>query len=200
MNGLKCQRKRGDDLVSAIHQAVFQELVANGIQGFSFESVAHRAGTGKASIYRRWSTRDELIVDSIRAHTQHIAQSAPPQFESLREELIYMFTSVAGQLNSEFGVVVREIVSEIHRHEGFAELVRDYIVKDRDERISTAINRAVMRGEIEAATLTQAQIELGPALITQRFFIYGSAPDAKFIENIVDDILLPAITRHPVAH
>lgn len=200
MTGLKCQRKRGDDLVSAIHQAVFQELVANGIQGFSFESVAHRAGTGKASIYRRWSTRDELIVDSIRAHTQLIAQSAPPQFESLRDELIYMFTSVAGQLNSEFGVVVREIVSEIHRHEGFAELVRDFIVKDRDERISAAINRAVMRGEIEAATLTQAQIELGPALITQRFFIYGSAPDAKFIEKIVDDILLPAITRQPVTH
>ena len=200
MTDLKCQRKRGDDLVSAIHQAVFQELVANGIEGFSFESVAHRAGTGKASIYRRWSTRDELIVDSIRAHTQRIAESAPPQFESLREELIYMFTSVAGQLNSEFGVVVREIVSEIHRHEGFAELVRDFIVKDRDERISSAINRAVMRGEIEAATLTQAQIELGPALITQRFFIYGSAPDVNFIENIVDDILLPAITRQPVAH
>jgi AcrR family transcriptional regulator len=199
MTVLKCQRKRGDDLVSAIHQAVFEELVANGIEGFTFESVAHRAGTGKASIYRRWSSRDELIVDSIRAHTQRIADSAPPTFNSLRDELIFMFTSVAVQLNSEFGVVVREIVSEIHRHDGFAELVRDFIVKDRDVRIATAINNAVARGEIHAAELTQAQIELGPALITQRFFIYGSAPDEAFITHIVDDLLLPTFTRMPVA-
>lgn len=201
MTALKCQRKRGDDLISAIHQAVFQELVTNGIEGFNFESVAQRAGTGKASIYRRWSTRDELIISAFKARSnQQMENASSPSFTCLRDELIFMFSNAAEQLNSDFGIAVREIVSESHRHEGFAELVRDYIIKGRDERIVNAINNAVLRGELEAATITQAQIELGPALITQRFFVYGIAPDRAYIEHVVDDLLLPAITRSPAHH
>ena len=191
MTILKCQRKRGDDLVAAIHAAVFQELVSNGIERFSFESVAHRAGTGKASIYRRWSSREELIISAFQARSQALAESPAPTFASLREELLHMFNTTATNLNSDFGIAIREIVSELHRHAGFAELVRDYIIKDRNQRIATAIDAAASRGEIPHTEITLAQIELGPALITHHFFIYGTAPDATYIEHIVDDLLLP---------
>ncbi len=191
MTMLKCQRKRGDDLVAAIHAAVFQELVTNGIERFSFESVAHRAGTGKASIYRRWSSREDLIISAFQARSQAITQAQSPVFTSLRDELLFMFSNTAVQLNTDFGIAVREIVAELHRHAGFAELVRDYIIKDRNQRISNAIQNAVTRGEIPQTEITLAQIELGPALITHHFFIYGTAPDATYIEHIVDDLLLP---------
>lgn len=199
MTILKCQRKRGDDLVAAIHAAVFEELVGNGIERFSFESVAQRAGTGKASIYRRWSSREELIISAFQARSQANAQAQTPQFTSLRDELLFMFGNTATQLNTDFGIAVREIVAELHRHTGFAELVRDYIIKDRNQRIATAIDNAVSRGELPRTDITQAQIELGPALITHHFFIYGTAPDATYIKHIVDDLLLPTLINHKVS-
>ena len=199
MTLLTCQRKRGDDLINAIHCAVFDELVSNGLEKFSFESVAHRAGTGKASIYRRWSTRDELIVSAFQARTKQIEASSAPSFTSLRDELLFMFSNTAAQLNSDFGIALREIVSELHRHSGFAILIRDSIIKDRDARITSAINNAISRGEIEPVTLTQAQLDLGPALITQRFFVDGHAPDAEYITHVVDDILMPSFQRQFVS-
>lgn len=198
MTILKCQRKRGDDLIAAIHTAVFEELVSNGMERFSFESVAHRAGTGKASIYRRWSSREELIISAFQARTASIADSQTPTFSTLREELLFMFGNTAAQLNTDFGIAVREIVAELHRHNGFAELVRDYIIKDRNQRIAHAIEIAIARGEIPSTEITQAQIELGPALITHHYFIYGTAPDQAYISHIVDDLLIPTLLGNKV--
>ena len=58
-------RRRGDALLGAIHAAVLDELADNGYAGLSIERVADRARTGKASIYRRWPTRMELVLDAL---------------------------------------------------------------------------------------------------------------------------------------
>jgi len=61
------QRKRGAALEDAIREAAYAELTEVGYAQFSFESVAARARTGKASIYRRWQTKQALVLDSLCA-------------------------------------------------------------------------------------------------------------------------------------
>src|SRR4051795_887806 len=58
-------RRRGPALLGAIHTAVLDELADFGYAGLSIERVAERARTGKASIYRRWPTRLDLVLDTL---------------------------------------------------------------------------------------------------------------------------------------
>src|SRR5947209_1689551 len=59
------QRKRGAELEQAIRDATIAELACCGYGSLTIESVAARAQTGKASIYRRWPTKQELVFDSV---------------------------------------------------------------------------------------------------------------------------------------
>src|SRR6478735_11661182 len=65
------ERRPGRPRSAAAEQAILdgalQELAANGVDGFSVEGVAARAGVGKTTIYRRWTNRDALILDALSA-------------------------------------------------------------------------------------------------------------------------------------
>lgn len=58
-------RRRGEALVAAIFEATIDELVEKGYPALTMESVAQRAGASKASLYRRWETRAELVMDAV---------------------------------------------------------------------------------------------------------------------------------------
>src|SRR5215813_5945147 len=60
-------RRRGEALEGAIYDAVVDELAEVGYAAFTIESVAARAKTGKASIYRRWQTKQDLVIDAFIA-------------------------------------------------------------------------------------------------------------------------------------
>src|SRR5690349_8891707 len=68
------QRKRGTALEDAIREAAYAELTEVGYTAFSVEGVAARARTGKASIYRRWPTKQELVTDALCAELPTPAQ------------------------------------------------------------------------------------------------------------------------------
>jgi Transcriptional regulator len=59
------RRRRGEALEDAICAAALDELRGSGYSGFTFDAVAARAHTGKASIYRRWPDKRQLVMDAI---------------------------------------------------------------------------------------------------------------------------------------
>ena len=76
----KGPRRRGEALFQAIYDATLAELVASGYAGMAMERVAARARTSKASLYRRWPSRAELVADAIRhcvADTRTLVSGAP---------------------------------------------------------------------------------------------------------------------------
>src|SRR6476619_329607 len=79
-------RPRSAAAEKAILDAALQELAAAGVDGFSVEAVASRAGVGKTTIYRRWSNRDALILDALTALGE---ESQPDRVgSSVREDLV----------------------------------------------------------------------------------------------------------------
>ena len=58
-------RRTGATLERAIHAAVLDELSETGYAGLALDRVAKRAGIGRASLYRRWSTKADLVADAI---------------------------------------------------------------------------------------------------------------------------------------
>lgn len=69
------RRRRGMELQDAIHQAVLGELQEHGYAALSMDGVASRAQTGKATLYRRWPSKLELVVDAFK----HSAPDTSPR-------------------------------------------------------------------------------------------------------------------------
>src|ERR1700721_215627 len=81
------QRRRGEELEAALLEAAWEELVEAGFARLTMESVAVRAKTGVAVLYRRWPNKDDLVLAAI----QHYAVTHPvdvPDTGSLRGDMI----------------------------------------------------------------------------------------------------------------
>ena len=66
-------RPRSAEAHASILQAALALLVEEGYRGFSMEAVASRAGVGKATIYRRWHSKDELLKEAIASLSAEFA-------------------------------------------------------------------------------------------------------------------------------
>lgn len=89
-------RRRGPALDEAIFQAVLDELAEVGYARLTMEGVAQRARAGKASLYRRWPTRIELVMDAVYSRLPD--PSAPPDTGSLRGDLLALLRANAEAL------------------------------------------------------------------------------------------------------
>ncbi len=110
------RRRRGVALEDAIRQAAFDELSEVGYAPFSVESVAARARTGKASIYRRWPTKQALVLDALceRMPTAEQCGLVPDLDDSVTtaDALRSVARTIAGVLNSPTGRAMRAIKCE----------------------------------------------------------------------------------------
>src|SRR5215831_21356417 len=88
------QRRRGEELEAALLDAAWQELVETGFARLTMESVAARAKTGVAVLYRRWSNKDDLVIAAIR----HYGNTHPveiPDTGSLRDDMIALLSGAS---------------------------------------------------------------------------------------------------------
>lgn len=172
------------------------ELAENGYAQLTMERVAERAGAGKASLYRRWSSRAELVRDT----AYHLLRDADglPDTGSLRGDLIAALGQTAGLLAGPMGAALRALVSEAlaDRVDG-ADLAS--LSTGMGRRIMTeVIERAVARGEIPADAAGVLRLDVGQALLRDRFLFRGETPDTALVTEIVDDVLLPLFGAVPM--
>lgn len=187
-----CQRKRGDVLVDAIEEAAIAELAAVGLAQFTIERVAARAGTGKASIYRRWHTKEQLIADSLVAQAVQYSSILTDDNSSLRSDLITSFSALADMFNTDFGKAIRTVMGGMFNNTELANLMNQKFIPSRLEQVEPIIERALLRGDITSNDVDSLRlsIEVVPAMVIHRFIMMGEAPNQDFIERIVDGVVL----------
>lgn len=182
-------RRRGDALRAAIHDAVMAELAENGYAQLTMERVAERAGAGKASLYRRWPSRAELVRDT----AYHLLRDADglPDTGSLRGDLIAVLGQTAALLASPLGAALRALVSEMLADRVDAADLASLSTGMGRRIMAEVVERAVSRGEIAADALGTLRLDVGQALLRDRFLFRGSTPGPALVAEIVDDVLLP---------
>lgn len=183
-------RRRGDALVDAILAAVMEELAEVGYPALSIERVAERARTGKASIYRRWPTRLELVLDAI----DHVMPRLDdvPDTGSIRDDLLVVLRRIAGVMGSRAGAAARACVDGTD--DELARAVRERLLPPRKAMMLSILERAADRGEIRPEAVTQRVAETGPMLLHGELLQRGAITDDAVVE-IVDDVLMPLL-RH----
>src|SRR3954470_7175464 len=152
------QRRRGAALEDAIRQAAFDELSAVGYTAFSVEGVAARARTGKASIYRRWPTKQELVWDALSAVLPDPVDSGPSAYDdsvTTVEALYEVARTIAKVITSPAGDVVRAIKCEAMTDPELARLVDERFQAPRRAAMLALLQRGVERGEVRPGAATE---------------------------------------------
>jgi AcrR family transcriptional regulator len=190
-------RRRGGQLEADIREAVLAELAQTGYRGMSMQGIARRAGTGKAPLYRRWPGKDQMLID-VLAHQPPGRDEDPIDTGELRGDLIQILTQMAAAMAQPTGralyVLITEMALHRDRHPRAAEAIIETLLEPRLDAITAALRRAAKRGEIRPGVITDLIARTGPALVIHQQMHYGSPPTEAEITEIVDRVLLPAIT------
>ena len=189
------QRRRGEELEAALLEAAWQELVEAGFARLTMESVAARAKTGVAVLYRRWPNKDDLVIAAIRHHgTTHPVDI--PDTGSLRGDMIALLTSFSSTRVS-FAATVSAVFSGLLSTTGLTPAqVREKILADRPLQSEQIFARAHKRGEIDLDRIPPAILTMPFDLIRHDMLMtYKPIPPQRVLA-IVDDLFMPLVATH----
>jgi AcrR family transcriptional regulator len=195
----KGPRRRGEILQTAIFDATLAELAEVGYARLAIGRIAARAHTSKASVYKRWPSRAELVVAAL----QHRLPAEPdpvPDSGSLREDVLALLRRGAGRLDGLFGEAVRGLMVETLTDPQRTAHMRAGMFTARDNIMRQILERAAARGDIPVTAITPLRIRFAPVLVDHHFLIHGAPIPEDLLRGIVDDILLPLLTSQPAGY
>lgn len=185
-------RRRGPELEAALLDAAWDELVEAGYANLTMESVAARAHTGVAVLYRRWANKDQLVLAAIE-HYRQARPVAVPDTGTLRGDLLALLTGMSK---------ARATFTAVASAAGFSGLLadigltpaqaRDRLLGDQSSWRSQIIyRRAHDRGEIDLDRLPSAVLAMPFDLVRHDLFMTLKPLRPARIQSIVDDLFLP---------
>jgi AcrR family transcriptional regulator len=188
----KGSRRRGEKLHAAIYEATLAELIDVGYAELTMKGIASRAKASKGSLYRRWSSRAELVVDAV----QH---ALPVVLEiddtgSVRDDVLSFLRRVAEVLNGPIGEAVRGLLVETVGDPELRAVVRARFIQPATESMLEALRRGVVRGETRPAALTPLVANVGPAVLREQVLLTGRPIPDSLLVDIVDTVVVP-LTR-----
>ena len=187
------QRRRGEELEAALLEAAWAELVEVGFARLTMESVAARAKTGVAVLYRRWPRKDDLVLAAI----QHYGVTHPvdlPDTGSLRGDMIAMLSGFSN-VRVSFAAVVSAAFSGLLASTGLTPAeVREKIMGDRPLWSDRIFARAHERGEIDLDRIPPVVLTMPFDLMRHDMLMtYKPIPPERVLE-IVDALFMPLVS------
>jgi AcrR family transcriptional regulator len=190
-------RRRGAALEDAILEAAFAELTEVGYTAFTVEGVAARARTGKASIYRRWPTKQELVMDALEVGlpTPEQCGFAPQYGDSVttQDALHNVARRIATLVTSPVGDAMRAIKCEAMADPKLAKLIDDRFQSPRRAALLALLQRGVERGEVRPDAVTPLVADVIPAVLTHRVVMQRESLTERDIAAIMEQVFLPLI-------
>ncbi len=186
------QRRRGEELEAALLEAAWQELVEIGFARLTMESVAARAKTGVAVLYRRWPNKDDLVLAAIR----HYGMTHPvetPDTGSLRGDMIALLGNASGT-RAGFAAVIGAVFSGLLAGTGLTPAqVREQLTADRPLWSHQVFARAHERGELDLDRVPPAVLTMPFDLMRHDMLMTYQPISSERILSIVDDLFMPLV-------
>jgi AcrR family transcriptional regulator len=188
------RRRHGQELESALLAAGWDELVEVGYARLTMESIATRARTSEAVLYRRWANKDQLVIAAIRHHRN--ANPVPdPDTGSLRGDLLAQLTALSDALAGYFAITIATAFSGLVADTGLTPAkARDQIMDiQRPPSVRPLYQRAHDRGEINLDHIPAAVLDLPFDLVRHDLLMDLEPLKPARIRSIVDDLFMPLI-------
>jgi AcrR family transcriptional regulator len=186
-------RPRSDDRDRAILDAALVLLVEQGFAGLSMEGIAARAGVGKATIYRRWKSKAEVVVEALRTHVCPFGEL--PDSGDVRKDLAAMYRGMLETLQGADGAIMAAFTAEKFRHAALREEFDRTFVAGRRAHLRALVQRGIADGVIPSNTNIDLLADVGPALLWDRFTMKQGALADDLPEQIVEQFLPQDVGR-----
>ncbi len=180
-------RPRSEEADHAILDAALDALVEDGYAGMSIEGIAARAGVGKATIYRRWPGKAEMLVDALSLR----ACFDVPLVDTgdLRADLLTILRAVHVNMRGLAGPVMAAFAAEKLRYPELREEFDRVFVSERRAHLRRLVGAAVERGDLPADTDVELLAEAGPALLWHALTVRNDPGDDTLPDRIVRQLL-----------
>lgn len=191
------RRRHGKQLESALLAAGWDELVEVGYAHLTMESIAVRARTSEAVLYRRWANKDQLVLAAIEHH-RNANPVALPDTGALRSDLLAQLTAVSEALAAFFAITAATAFSGLLADTGLTPAqVREKVMGDQAlPHGRTLYQRAHQRGEIDVERIPDAVLDMPFDLVRHDLLMDLSPPKPARIQSIVDELFLPLVRSH----
>ncbi|MBI1758022.1 MAG: TetR/AcrR family transcriptional regulator [Actinobacteria bacterium] len=189
--GSPATRRRGEGLLRAIYTATIDQLAACGYSGLTMEGVAASAGTGKASLYRRWASKDDLIIEAVN----HVLLGAAdlPDTGSVRDDLLDLLRRTTEVVASPTGCAFYALMRGNPSERDFAMLAKKRLMQPRHALVLELLQRGVERGEVRPEAVTPLIGHVGIAMVSHLIMLNDGQVTPDDLVLIVDDILMPIV-------
>ena len=187
--GRKIDRTRDPEILDA----ALDVLAETGYDGMTVDMVAARAKAGKATVYRRWSSKAELVLEAVACMKGNDPDlQSPPDTGTLRGDLVALVKTPSIREGERKLKVMAGIVSMIARDPGLAAAAQAALVEPRATANRIIFQRAVDRGEIPADSDLETLCLIGPAMVAYRVLMLQKPVNRDFSISVIDRIVLPA--------
>lgn len=173
-----------------IRQAALDLLAEEGYDRLTIEAVAARAGVGKPTVYRRWSSRADLVVDAVGGLSTVVPT---PDTGSVEGDLRIVLSQIRPKEGRRLQVM-RGLISALPRNPDLAALFREHVVEPRIDVLRTVFTRGIDRGEVPEGTDPDLLAAVIPSMFGFRALFAGRTVDADFAEAVLCQIVLPLLT------
>lgn len=179
-------RPRSERADRAILQATLELLAERGYDGLTMEAIAERAQVGKATLYRRWSSKAQVLTAAVAGFVQ---SNALPDTGTLAGDLLQLMLGAVRNYQGLPGRIMPGLVAAVAQDEVLAVTFRTGFVAHRRLALEEVMRRGIRRGELREDTDLELAVDfLGGALFF-RLLISGGAIDDDLARGTVDAIL-----------
>jgi AcrR family transcriptional regulator len=188
-------RRRGAVLERAILEAALEQLSTVGWNGLTMEGVAAGAQTGKAAVYRRWSSKEDLVVDALKTGLPDLTEA--PDLGSVREDLLELCRRVREAMFSRPGFALRSVLHECDasQAERFNGVILGGVVEPTMYLLKEIIHRGIQRGEVRTDATNGYVFDVIPAMMMYRSKVCGSEWSERDLEEMIDQLMVPLLRR-----
>lgn len=173
-------------------EVTLQLLQENGYDRLTVDAVAATARASKATVYRRWPSKAELVL---AAFTEGIRQVAvPPDTGTLRGDLVRLGELICEQ-TAQHASTVRAVLVEVSRNPALNDAMQHQFIDQRKALMLHILGQAVDRGEIDAAAVNDDLWDVLPGYLIFRSLVSGRATTARTVASLVDEVVIPGLTR-----
>ncbi|MFY9933378.1 MAG: TetR/AcrR family transcriptional regulator [Streptosporangiaceae bacterium] len=186
-------RPRSEQAEQAIIEATLDLFAEQGFEGVCVEAVAARAGVGKATIYRRWPNKEELLLAALSALKSPYPE---PKGDSVREDLIAMLSVMCADMGDPRKA--RRYALLLGEGEKYPRLMARYsetVIQPRRELMRSVLRRGIASGELRPDT----DVEIAMLALTGTVLAKGKEADGgmdgELAARIVDELMLGLAAR-----
>ncbi|KMS84075.1 transcriptional regulator [Streptomyces regensis] len=189
------RRRSKADVREACRAAVIAEVTDQGLGRLSIEGVARRADVAKTSIYRHFSSVEDLLLDAL-ADAMPVEQVSV-HGNALRSDLLRSLEQLVGWLGGPHAPAVAAILAERRRRPDLVEALYARVFETHGSRFTrTVMEHYAVRGDVDPRLITPVVADLGEALVLKHQLDTGELPAPNELAAIVDEAILPAL-GHP---